>query len=660
MIATNWMLYLALAALLVLAVVALYAWREPAGRSRFLAAALRAAALALALLLVFDPWLPALVGGAEDRPVAILDDSWSMRLPVAARGVSRWEAAGRQVRALGVGRVSLLSGGTVDAEEVAIRTPAAAASRMVPAVRAALESGARELVLVTDGGITDLEEAIRLITEAGAALRVVGVGEAGEAGPRNAALAGVEAPRSARAGATVPVRVEVAALGLEGDSLSIRLEREGEVLSSVAVVAPADGRRAAVELPLELPSGAESARLRLSARVVTDGSDPLPEDDARPFFIDVEERPRGIVLLSARPDWEPRFLAPVLEHASGLDVRGYLRAPAGAYLTLGTGAGAARRVTEAEVRADLQRAAVVVLHGVSAGAPAWLREMVSHPRVLLFPVDGAGAADLSGPLGAMLSGAAVQGDWYVAPRPPASPVAPLMAQIESGSLPPLTALHAVEPPPASWTPLVAQRDRRGQTYPVAIAGGTGQRRWVVATGSGYWRWSLRGGDARRAYALFWSSLVGWLTEDLGAGAGRAVRPEPDVVERGAAVVWRVAGDADTLRLHVVTSDGAALDTAVAVAADRSARTRPLEPGIHAWRAAAGDVQAQGELAVAAWSPELVAAARDLSGLSARGVTMGADATRGPGRRLHARAWPWILLIGLLCGEWILRRRLGLR
>jgi len=38
-----------------------------------------------------------------------------------------------------------------------------------------------------------------------------------------------------------------------------------------------------------------------------------------------------------------------------------------------------------------------------------------------------------------------------------------------------------------------------------------------------------------------------------------------------------------------------------------------------------------------------------------------DAVLTAGRqRLHTTAWPWILLVALLCAEWIVRRRQGLR
>ena len=658
MSATDWILWLAGAALLAALALLLYARREHGGARRFLPAALRAAALALALLLVFDPFVPGIAAGTGGGLVLILDDSWSMRLP-GADGSSRWEQALEAARASGVDRAMLLSGETVELDELAALAPTARESRIAPALRAAIESGAREVILVTDGGVTDVDDAARLLAGAGAAARVESVGHTAAA---NAAIAGVDAPGAGAAGDSVLVRVDVASLGLDGDSLRVTLQSGANLLADAVVMAPGDGRIATADLTMALPAGATDQRLTVIARAARLGAEPadaFADDDARPFFIDVQARPRGIVLLSLRPDWEPRFLMPVLERSSGLPVRGYIRTPAGTYLTLGTGGGVARRVAEADVRADLERAAVAVLHGVGGGAPAWVRDRLGHPRLLVFPVPAADAGALPGPLGVAAGGPIEPADWYVDEQAPASPVASLLTELSLAELPPLTSLRGANPPEGTWTPLVARRDRRGTPRPLAIAGGGGARRYIVATGTGYWRWALRGGDSRRAYGLFWSSMLGWLTEDLGAEGGDPIRPEPRVVERGDPIVWYVAGDAETVRVQM-TGDGAAsaIDTTLEIGADRSARSAPLEPGMYRWQATAGESSAAGELAVAAWSPEMVRATRDLSSLSSDAATIeGVDGSR---RRLHASAWPWLLLVGLLCGEWIARRRLGLR
>ena len=658
MSATDWILWLAGAALLAALALLLYARREHGGARRFLPAGLRAAALALALLLVFDPYVPGIAAGTRGGPVLILDDSWSMRLP-GVDGSSRWAAALEVARATGIDRVMLLSGETIELDELERREPTGRDSRVAPALRAALESGAREVILVTDGGVTDADDAARLLAGAGAAARVESVGNTTIS---NAAVAGVDAPGAAAAGDSVDVRVDIAALGLDGDSLRVTLHSGADMLDEAVVSAPGDGRIATADLTMRLPGGASDQRLTVTTRVArVDAREPdaFAEDDARPFFVDVQARPRGIVLLSLRPDWEPRFLLPVLERSSGLPVRGYIRTPAGTYLTIGTGGGVARRVAESDVRADLERAAVAVLHGVGGGAPAWVRDRLNHPRLLVFPIAAAEAGALPGPLGIAAGGPIEAADWYVDDQPPASPVASLLAELSLAELPPLTSLRGANTPEGTWTPLVARRDRRGTPRPLAIAGGGDARRYIVATGTGYWRWALRGGDARRAYGLFWSSMLGWLTEGLGAEGGDPIRPEPGVVERGDPIVWYVAGDAETLHVRLSADGGeSTVDTTIEVGADRTGRTAPLEPGVYRWQATAGETSASGELAVAAWSPEMVRATRDLSSLSSVAATI--EGGSGSRRRLHASAWPWLLLVGMLCGEWIARRRLGLR
>ena len=166
--ATDWTLYLAGAALLAALALVLYGRREPGGPRRFLPAALRAAALALALLLVLDPFVPGIAAAGRGGAAVLLDDSWSMRLP--ADGGTRWDAAIAAVRSRGVDRVTLLSGSSMDVDDLDTLAPAAVESRVAPALRAAIESGAREIVLVTDGGLTDVDEGARILAGAGAAL----------------------------------------------------------------------------------------------------------------------------------------------------------------------------------------------------------------------------------------------------------------------------------------------------------------------------------------------------------------------------------------------------------------------------------------------------------------------------------------------------------
>jgi hypothetical protein len=69
--------------------------------------------------------------------------------------------------------------------------------------------------------------------------------------------------------------------------------------------------------------------------------------------------------------------------------------------------------------------------------------------------------------------------------------------------------------------------------------------------------------------------------------------------------------------------------------------------------------AEGEFTVERWSPELARPVADLAMIANPAATVrGAGA--GAGTPLHATAYPYVLLVLLLVGEWVLRRRWGLR
>lgn len=99
------------------------------------------------------------------------------------------------------------------------------------------------------------------------------------------------------------------------------------------------------------------------------------------------------------------------------------------------------------------------------------------------------------------------------------------------------------------------------------------------------------------------------------------------------------------------------DTTVAIDAGRAV-TGALPPGHYRYRArtASGEA-ATGELTVESYSPELLQAVRPLDGgAEERGV----GGRSREGRPLHTVPWPYILVVALLCAEWVLRRRWGLR
>jgi hypothetical protein len=651
-----WLVWAALSASAALGIGWHYRRRETAGRGRLLLAALRAAAVAMLLLLLFDPELPARRGEGGGRGVQVVLDA-SLSMGVAAPGErSRWQEGARTALARSGGRPVLLFGERVRAASAGAlpdTVPGDPRSQLLPALQAAAEAGVRRVVVVTDGGIEDAAAVARWLPRLGVEVEWEVVGDV----VANRSVVEVAAPQWVEAGAPVAIEVAVAGAGAGGASVRARIGER--VIGRATVAAAEEGRLATgtVQLRLEAPPGGGW----VPVVVELEDGDAVPDDDRRTVYIHVAAETAGIVLVSLRPDWEPRFLAPALEQALGLPVRGYLRGTADGWVRLGGGLDAGAPASEADVRSALGRAELLVLHGVGDDAPAWILDALQRaPRILVFPAGSITGLPVEvGPL--------AEGDWFPAPDLPPSPVAPLLAGQEMAGVAPLNGLRSVTVPAGSWTPLLVSRGRQGQPQPAVVAGQTGGRRWAVAPASGYWQWSFRGGEERQLYARLWGAVGGWLVRERGTAPGEAVRPAKRASPRGIALGWVVPGlPVDSLAVALTGSDGAvALDTVVTFTAADTAFVAPPPPGDYSYRVRAfsGDTvsAAAGELTVESWSPEFVRPRADVRALGAGGsiVRAGAD-TRRPGTPLHTTPWPYVLLVLLLAAEWILRRRWGLR
>jgi len=184
-----------------------------------------------------------------------------------------------------------------------------------------------------------------------------------------------------------------------------------------------------------------------------------------------------------------------------------------------------------------------------------------------------------------------------------------------------------------------------------VTGFEGARRVAVVGVGGLWRWQFRGGVATAAFSALWGGILDWLA--AGRGDRRAALPEGGVVRAGEPVVWR-RGGTDSVAALVLTRRGAtAAPESLAVrfgAGERTVSTPGLAAGVY-------DVRGPGGASVLAVSP-----ARELlprrAALRAGPVGGGATSDRAP--RLREAWWAYVLPLLLLCGEWLSRRRLGLR
>jgi hypothetical protein len=271
----------------------------------------------------------------------------------------------------------------------------------------------------------------------------------------------------------------------------------------------------------------------------------------------------------------------------------------------------------------------VILHGDTA--------LLGAPR----GITGAALALIVAPL-------PDDGEWYATGAPP-SPLSGALSGLPWDSLPPIDA-SAVEPR-GDWVGLETRRGRSGERRAV-IAGWERSRRVVVISANGLWGWRSRGGAPADAFTALWGGVFDWLA--AGRGDVRGIVPDAALLREGDPVRWRRGSSSDSLVRVTVTrrAPGARAEpvTVRFPPGTAVAETAPLPAGVY-------DLAVPGGRAVIAvnaspeWLPRAPRARTTVIG--------GTPATAGaPG--LRSARWAYALAISLLCAEWILRRRRGMR
>lgn len=614
-----------------------YLRREPAGRGRAILVGLRTVSLVLIVLLLLDPHLRGATRRSNETRT-VVDASLSMQMGGAwTRALAEASSASGSI---------LLTGSevrTTTLDSLRAMTPGMGRSNVLPALKSAAEANAGRVLLITDGAIDDAADVARWLPALGIALDVRNVG--GDAVP-NRAISDLDAPAWAEAGKPLTLRVRRASTG-GIDSSAVIVRQNGNIVART--------QRDTVSFIARGPS--EGGLVRYDVAFET--TDSIPDDDVRSIYVFISDKPAGVAVVSFDPDWEPRFLHPVLEAALGLPVRTFLRLPAGIYVRGGGGLEAGTRVDENEVLRAVAEADLLVLHGMTSGAPEWAQNYArTSRRLIVFP----GNAGLQDPV--QTSGA-VEGDWYVSPDLPPSPISPLLAGMDMSALPPLNSLQSTTLADNAWTPLTGGRTPRGGSSPLVAAEERNGRRWAVALGSGYWRWAFRGGQAEDAYQRLWGALAGWVVQDRAQVAGSSIRPVTRAVPRATPVRWLAPGiAADSFVLAFAGADSSVMRSVMVAEQGDTAVSAALAPGhytydIRAFSGGAEVARSSGPLTMESYSPEFIRRVVDLAALKRAPASL-AGTTRTAGRALHTYPWLYVLLVALLCAEWILRRRWGLR
>ena len=582
-----------------------YLGLERLGRRAWVPLACRGVAWAALGLLLVNVSCP--VTAAPLRPLVLLDASLSMSAP-GGRWLEARDSAGRsdEVRYFG------------DERSGPDSAPTRGRSRLAPALVAASASE-RPLIVVTDGEIEDLRD-IPPDLLARSTIKVV---------PRIAlpdlAITRVSGPGRVSAGDSLFLDVEVQpAGGSEADTARVEIFSGTKRLTSrtVRLKGEAGGRIRIAILSSALAPGDQLLRVTLAG-----GGDAEPRTDTRLHLVRVAATP-GVVFLASPADWDSRFLYRTLRDVAQLPVRGYVRLDGNRW----RGMGDLRPVPAHVVQRAARRADLLILKG----GVAQFAEGARARGVWRWPSGEGGEAQLAG-------------DWYLT-EGAASPLAGAFLSQPVDSFPPSVLLTPMQTGPRDWVALFAQLGRRGPERPAVFGREEGNVRRVTVAVEGLWRWPFRGGSSEQSYRSLVAGTASWLLSGADSAEG-AARPVQAVVANGRPVTFEWLGMGPAVAQPVVWSGAAGQSTdTLRFGGDGRAQVW-LAPGEYRYRLPGGAV---GTVAVEEYSEEFLPKPVSLTARQGR--------VARPATRSTAREWLWLFGICVLglSGEWLARRRLGLR
>jgi hypothetical protein len=418
---------------------------------------------------------------------------------------------------------------------------------------------------------------------------------------------------------------------------------------SARLVTPGAGRTADATLRLTAERAGDTLEWRLLDIAIA--GQEAPWDSAARFrtWIGVTPVSVGAVLISTSPDWEGRYLIPLLDRSIPGGARGFFRLGKGSWVR--TGPGDAGAAGESEVRRAAGAATLLVIQGVPGELPDWLRDAARQRPAVLFLVRGAGRV----PGTDVRAIEPLDGEWFADTPAPPGPIGAALLGIDAREQPPIGRLFR-SVTGGSSAALAARRDRVDGSEPMVVLSSDSGRRRAVVLGEGTWRWATRPDEGIALYRGLYEGLGRWLTE--------RVIPRPvELIESGPragdSLVWRVAPAVRDLSLRIESpEDGVIWFDSLPEPGERVVGPRIGEGEIRA--VATGSVDgdpfrlvrpvhgnASLEYVPRPTSPELRSAVAVRKEVSEH-------------RRDRPPVWPFAIAIVLLCAEWFWRRRVGLK
>ncbi|MGE5199447.1 MAG: FixH family protein, partial [Rhodospirillaceae bacterium] len=162
------------------------------------------------------------------------------------------------------------------------------------------------IVLVTDGADTSREpmaDSIRALKAAGVPVFAVGLGR--EALDRDVQIGRVDPPATVLKGATLVAEVVISQTGYAGRTVPLVVEDEGRVVASQDVTLPPDGEPSTVRVRFTL---AEPGPRVVSFRVGAQDGEQVTQNNARQALITVQDRRERVLYVEGQPRFEMKFL----------------------------------------------------------------------------------------------------------------------------------------------------------------------------------------------------------------------------------------------------------------------------------------------------------------------------------------------------------------
>ncbi len=162
------------------------------------------------------------------------------------------------------------------------------------------------LVVLTDGADNsgeELTESLMALQARGVPVYTVGVGR--ERFERDIQVSRADPPRTVLAGSSVVVDVVVTHSGYEGETVSLIVEDEGQIVSTREVELPDEGQP--VTVPVRFTASTPGARA-YTFRIPVDEAEQVARNNSQTALVSVEDRREKILYFEGEPRYEVGFM----------------------------------------------------------------------------------------------------------------------------------------------------------------------------------------------------------------------------------------------------------------------------------------------------------------------------------------------------------------